>query len=41
VRSGNIIDTIALEAAYNEGEEWLEELKDYLQSNLALLSDFF
>jgi cystathionine beta-lyase len=40
VGSGNIIGTVALEAAYEDGEEWLEQLRDYLQSNLAMLSDF-
>ena len=31
----------ALTAAYNEGEEWLEELKIYLYSNYEYLKDFF
>ncbi|WP_029902676.1 MalY/PatB family protein [Prevotella sp. 10(H)] len=31
----------ALTAAYNEGEEWLEELKTYLYSNYEYLKDFF
>lgn len=31
----------ALIAAYNDGEEWLEELKLYLQDNYDLLTDFF
>jgi len=31
----------ALIAAYNEGEEWLEELKKYLYSNYLYLKDFF
>ncbi|MDL2278598.1 pyridoxal phosphate-dependent aminotransferase [Parabacteroides sp. OttesenSCG-928-G07] len=31
----------ALIAAYNEGEEWLEELKIYLYDNYKILSDFF
>ena len=31
----------ALIAAYNEGEEWLDELKQYLYSNYNYLKDFF
>lgn len=31
----------ALIAAYNEGEEWLEELKTYLHENYVLLTNFF
>jgi len=31
----------ALIAAYNEGEEWLEELKKYLYGNYLYLKDFF
>ena len=31
----------ALIAAYNEGEEWLEELKKYLHSNYIYLKNFF
>jgi len=31
----------ALCAAYNEGEDWLEELKSYLYSNYEYLKDFF
>jgi len=31
----------ALIAAYNEGEDWLEELKFYLYSNYRYLTDFF
>ena len=30
----------AVEAAYNHGEEWLEELMDYLQGNLSYLTTF-
>ncbi|WP_226657750.1 MalY/PatB family protein [Pseudalkalibacillus hwajinpoensis] len=30
----------AVEAAYNHGEEWLEELMDYLQGNLLFLTTF-
>jgi len=31
----------ALIAAYNEGEEWLEELKKYLYANYLFVKDFF
>ena len=31
----------ALIAAYNEGEEWLDELKQYLYGNYTYLKDFF
>lgn len=31
----------ALIAAYNEGDEWLDELKEYLYTNYLLLSEFF
>ncbi|MDR1171211.1 MAG: pyridoxal phosphate-dependent aminotransferase [Bacteroidales bacterium] len=31
----------ALMAAYNDGEEWLEELKKYLHDNYLFLTDFF
>ncbi len=31
---------VAVEAAYNHGEEWLEQLMDYLEGNLAYLTTF-
>jgi cystathionine beta-lyase len=37
---GNIFGSIALEAAYSEGHEWLDQLMDYLKGNLDLLSGF-
>ncbi len=37
---GNIFGNIALEAAYNKGEIWLEELMDYLQKNVSFLRNF-
>jgi cystathionine beta-lyase len=37
---GNIFGNIALETAYNEGEEWLEELLSYLRKNYAYLKSF-
>ena len=38
---GNLFGITSLEAAYNGGEEWLGQLLQYLDSNLALLNDFF
>ena len=37
----NSLAVEALIAAYNEGEEWLEELKKYLYGNYLYLKDFF
>lgn len=36
----NIIGLVACEAAYNEGSEWLKQLKEYLQNNLAFVRDY-
>lgn len=38
---GNIFGTIAMEAAYTSGDEWLEQLLEYLSENYRLLEDFF
>jgi cystathionine beta-lyase len=40
LRRPNIFGIAALDAAYRHGEEWLEELLDYLQGNLDFLTDF-
>ena len=37
---GNIFGTIAMEAAYTHGDEWLEQLLDYLWNNYKTLEDF-
>ncbi|WP_346855605.1 PatB family C-S lyase [uncultured Draconibacterium sp.] len=37
---GNIFGSIALEAAYTHGDEWLEQLLDYLWANFQLVNDF-
>lgn len=37
----NSFGVIALQAAYNEGEEWLDELNQYLWENYQALKDFF
>ena len=39
--SANIFGVVALEAAFNHGDEWLEQLLHYLQGNLDYLVDFF
>lgn len=38
---GNIFGSIALEAAYTHGDEWLNQLLNYLWGNYLLLEDFF
>ncbi|MBV5315218.1 MAG: PatB family C-S lyase [Prolixibacteraceae bacterium] len=38
---GNIFGTVALEAAYTYGDEWLAQLLQYLQGNYAFLEQFF
>ncbi len=38
---GNIFGTVALEAAYTYGDEWLVQLMKYLQENFAFLEQFF
>ena len=37
---GNIFGIVALEAAYSKGENWLEQLLDYLQENVHTLDHF-
>ena len=37
---GNILGHIALEAAYNEGADWLKQLMDYLQANYRFLENY-
>ncbi|MEN6411343.1 MAG: MalY/PatB family protein [Veillonellales bacterium] len=36
----NVFGQVAAEAAYNYGEEWLEQVKEYLQGNLEYLLHF-
>lgn len=40
MESGHIFAYTATEAAYNHGEEWLEEAKDYLWQNVLFVEDF-
>ena len=37
---GNIFGNIALMTAYEQGEEWLDQMLEYLQGNIDLVSDF-
>ncbi len=38
---GNIFGSVAMEAAYTHGDEWLDQMIDYLWGNYELLEDFF
>ncbi len=38
---GNVFGLVALEAAYNFGEDWLEQLLEYLEENVKYLMSFF
>ena len=38
---GNIFGSIALQAAYNYGSEWLEQVLDYIEENINLVDRFF
>lgn len=38
---GNLFGSVALEAAYANGDQWLDQLMDYLAGNYQLLEDFF
>ncbi len=40
VGGGNVFGNIALEVAYTSGEEWLEELLEYLWGNISLVQSF-
>ncbi|MFO8235946.1 MAG: PatB family C-S lyase [Bacteroidales bacterium] len=39
--NGNLFGTVAFEAAYKYGEEWLDQLLLYLEGNIVFLSDYF
>ncbi len=41
VGSGNLFGMVAMEAAYREGEEWLDQLLVYLADNFSLLKSRF
>ncbi len=38
---GNMFGTVALEAAYTHGDEWLSQLMKYLKDNYTFLENFF
>lgn len=40
IRRNNPFSLVAIEAAFNKGEPWLNELLDYLQSNLNFLTEY-
>jgi cystathionine beta-lyase len=40
VGAGNIFGYVAMEAAYTHGQEWLNQLMEYLEGNFMLLHDF-
>ena len=40
IHRNNAFSTIAMEVAFNEGEEWLEQLKDYLDGNFAYIDEY-
>jgi cystathionine beta-lyase len=39
IEVSNIFGNVALEAAYDHGEAWLEELLDYLRGNIRMVND--
>lgn len=40
VGMGNVFGAVALEAAYNNGSEWLEQLLDYLEDNIRYTEEY-
>ena len=40
IQTGNIPGKVALEAAYTHGEEWLNQMMDYVQGNYRYLENF-
>lgn len=40
VGMGNVFGTVALEAAYRHGDEWLAELQEYIEGNVMYLQQF-
>lgn len=40
IGGGNIFGFVALEAAYNHGDAWLEQLLEYLEGNFLLVKEF-
>lgn len=40
IENGNIFGSVALKTAYEQGDEWLVQLLDYLQGNIDFVYDF-
>ena len=40
IHRNNAFSSVAMEAAYNEGEEWLEQLLEYLDGNFRFIRDY-
>lgn len=40
IENGNIFGSVALKTAYEQGDEWMEQLVDYLQGNIDFIYDF-
>ena len=40
IHRNNAFSSVAMEAAFNEGEEWLEQLLDYLDGNFAFIKEY-
>jgi cysteine-S-conjugate beta-lyase len=40
IRRNNCFSQVATEVAYREGEEWLEQLKNYIEGNFAFIQEF-
>jgi cystathionine beta-lyase len=40
VGAGNLFGYIAMQAAYTQGEDWLNQLMDYLENNLNLMNEY-
>lgn len=40
IHRNNAFSSVVMEAAYNEGEEWLEQLLEYLAGNFKFISDY-
>ena len=41
IHRNNAFSSVAMEAAYREGEEWLEQLLEYLSGNFAFIKEYF
>jgi len=40
IRRNNCFSLVATEAAYRDGEEWLEQVKEYIEGNFAFIKDY-